>query len=257
MVEHCDVLAIGAHPDDAEIGCGGTLARLAARGTRVGIVDLSAGELGTRGDVVTRRREAESAAAILGVAWRRCLGLPDGSLSASDPTHLHALVGALRAAAPRTVFLPHPDDPHPDHGATASLVLRAAVLANLARFQPTLGAPHPVSLMLAYPGPRQLLQPALVVDVGECAAAKRRALAAHASQFDPGAGAPTHLASGYFVAAVEGRDRAYGNLIGREFGEGFVVFGGPSADEIAWLLGTAGAEPGARSPDPDSGGRGR
>jgi bacillithiol biosynthesis deacetylase BshB1 len=257
VVEGCDVLAIGAHPDDVEIGCGGTLARLAARGVRVGIVDLSRGELGTRGDVPTRRREAEAAAAILGAAWRTCLGLPDAGVRAEDPAHLEAVVGALRAAAPRAVFLPHPADPHPDHGATARLLLQGVVVGNLARFRPELGGAHRVRLVLAYPGPRQLIEPTLVVDIGTGGVSKQRALAAHASQFDPGAGSPTQLASGYFLAAVEGRDRAYGNLIGCAFGEGFVGFGALPADEIAWLLGTVGAEPGARSPDSGSGGRGK
>jgi N-acetylglucosamine malate deacetylase 1 len=238
VVERCDVLAVGAHPDDVEIGCSGTLARLVARGARIGIVDLTAGELGTRGEVATRRREAEAAAEVLGVEWRACLGLPDGGVRVDDAAQLGAVVGTLRAAQPRAVLLPHPDDPHPDHGATSRLLLRASVLANLARYRPELGAAHHVRLLLAYLGPRQLLEPALVVDVSAQAAVKRRALAAHASQFDPGAGNPTHLASGHFLAAIEGRDRACGNLVGCEFGEGFVGFGALPADELAWLLGS-------------------
>jgi bacillithiol biosynthesis deacetylase BshB1 len=240
VVEHCDVLAVGAHPDDVEIGCGGTLALLVGRGVRVGIVDLSAGELGTRGDVAARRREAEAAAAVLGAAWRTCLGLPDGGVRDDDSAQVDAVVGAVRGAAPRAVFVPHPGDPHPDHGAAARLLQRAVVLANVARFLPASGAAHHTRLVLAYPGPRQLLEPALVVDIGAHAEAKRRALAAHASQFDPHAGPPTHLASGHFLAALEGRDRAYGNLIGCEFGEGFVGLGALPADEVAWLLGCKG-----------------
>jgi bacillithiol biosynthesis deacetylase BshB1 len=257
VVERCDVLAVGAHPDDVEIGGGGTLARLAARGVRIGIVDLSSGELGTRGDVPTRRREAETAASILGAAWRTCLGLPDGGVRADDPAHLEAVVGTLRAAAPRAVFVPHPADPHPDHGAAARLLLQGSVVANLARFRPELGSAHRVRLVLAYPGPRQLIEPTLVVDIGAHAAGKRRALAAHTSQFDPQAGSPTQLASGYFLAAIEGRDRAYGNLIGCEFGEGFVSFGAVSADELVWLLRGGDADTGRRTPDPGAGGRGR
>lgn len=257
MVERCDVLAVGAHPDDVEIGCAGTLARLAARGARVGIVDLSAGELGTRGDVARRRREAQAAAGVLGAAWRTCLGLPDGGVCATDPAQLETVVGALRAASPRAVLLPHPEDPHPDHGATARLLLRAFVFANLARFRPELGAPHRVCLALAYPGPRQLIEPALVVDISPHAAIKRKALAAHASQFDPGAGAPTHLASGHFADAIEGRDRACGNLVGCELGEGFAGFGAVSADEVAWLLGGGGEQPAPRSAGHRAGGKGR
>ncbi len=238
MVERCDVLAVGAHPDDVEIGCGGTVARLAARGVLVGILDLTAGELATRGDVATRRREAEAACRILAAAWRTCLRLPDGDIRGHDPAQVAAVVGALRTATPRAVLLPHPDDPHPDHGAAARLLLRSVVFANLARFRPELGPAHRVRLVLAYPGARQLLEPGVVVDVTAFAAAKRGALAEHSSQFESRAGAPTHLASGHFLAAVEGRDRACGNTVGCEFGEGFAAFGAVSADELAWLLGS-------------------
>jgi LmbE family N-acetylglucosaminyl deacetylase len=118
-------------------------------------------------------------------------------------------------------------------------VRRAGFFSGLARFFPELGAAHRPNLVLAYPGARQVLQPSLIVDISAHVGAKREALAAHASQFDRAAGAPTHLASGHFLAAVEGRDRACGNLIGCEFGEGLATVGTPSADELAWLFGGA------------------
>ena len=237
MVERCDVLAVAAHPDDAELGCGGTLARLAATGKIVGMLDLTAGELATRGDVGTRRAEAKAAASALAAAWRRCLGLPDGGLSDEAEDQLAALVGALRSAAPRAILLPHPDDPHPDHGAAYRLIRRAVFVGAIARWRPEIGAPHRPRLLLAYLGPRQLWRPDLVLDVTPHYEAKRSALAAHASQFEPGAGATTHLASGYFLAAIEGRDRACGNTSGYEFGEGFAAVGPLPGDEVAWLLG--------------------
>ena len=237
MVERCDVLAVGAHPDDVEIGCGGTLARLAAAGRRVGILDLTAGELGTRGDAELRAREAEAAARALGVAWRSCLALPDGSLRGDDKSQSVAVVGAIRASAPRALLLPHPEDPHPDHGEALALLVRASFLSGLARWKPELGPTQRPRLHLLYPGARQLVQPVVVVDVGAWYAAKRQALTAFASQFEPAGGAATHLASGHFLAAVEGRDRACGNLIGCELGEGFAALGALPADELAWLLG--------------------
>ena len=257
MVARCDVLAVAAHPDDAELGCGGTLARLAAAGRTVGMLDLAAGELATRGGAETRRAEAEVAARTLGVAWRHCLRFPDGGISGEQNDQVAALVGALRSAMPRALLLPHGDDPHPDHGAAHALVRRAVVLGSLARWRPDLGAPHRPRLLLAYPGPRQLWRPDLVIDVSSCYGAKRAALAAHASQFDPGGGAPTHLASGHFLAAVEGRDRASGNTAGYEFGEGFIALGPLPADEVAWVVGGSGSHPGARLPDRGPGGRAR
>jgi len=237
MVERCDVLAVGAHPDDVDLGCGATVARLANRGLRVGILDLTAGELGTRGDVALRRREAEAAGRELAAAWRSCLDLPDGGLQADADDQLAAVVGVLRAAAPRTLLLPHPDDPHPDHGAAARLLARAAFISGLARWRAELGPATKARLLLAYPGPRQLFEPTLVVDTSAVYDRKRAALAAHASQFEPEMGPPTHLSSGHFLAAVEGRDRACGNLIGVEFGEGFAPVGPIRAEEVAWLVG--------------------
>jgi bacillithiol biosynthesis deacetylase BshB1 len=237
MVSACDVLAVGAHPDDVELGCGATMARLAVARLRVAIADLTAGETATRGTPELRSQEAAAAAGALAVAWRTCLGLPDAGLSAADEQQVLAVVRLLRAAMPRAVLLPHPGDPHPDHAAAAALVLRASFLAGVARWHADTGAPHRPRLLLAYAGPRQLLQPDLVVNVTASYAAKRAALAAHASQFSIEAGAATHLASGFFLPAIEGRDRAAGNTVGCELGEGFTALGPLPADDLAWLLG--------------------
>jgi bacillithiol biosynthesis deacetylase BshB1 len=237
VVAGCDVVAFGAHPDDVELGCGATLSRLVAAGRRVGIVDVTAGEVGTRGNATRRAAEAAAAAGQLRVAWRICLELADAGLAASDEAQRCAVAGVLRRARPRVVFLPHWSDPHPDHGATGWLLRHASFLAGVKRWHPELGPPHRPRLLLAYPGPRQLLEPQLVVDVTASYAAKRAALAAYASQFEPGEGNPTHLASGYFLAAIEGRDRAVGNTVGCELGEGFAPVGPVSADEVAWLVG--------------------
>lgn len=254
----CDVLAVGAHPDDAELGCGATLARLATAGRRVAILDLTAGELGTRGDVEVRADEADAAGRALGVSWRHCLGLPDGGLDGGHDGQLAAVVRVVRAAVPRVVLLPDARDPHPDHAATAALVRRATFLAGVGKYGAELGAPWRPRLLLAYPGPRQQLTVDLVVDVTSVYARKRAALAAHASQFDPATGGtPTHLASGHFLAAIEGRDRMAGGSVGVEFGEGFVGCGAIPADVVAWLFGDAGADCGFPPPDPAAGGQER
>lgn len=240
MVDTCDVLAVGAHPDDVELGCGGLLARLSRSGKVVGIADLTAGETGTRGDVASRRAEAEAAAQVLCAAWRVCLQLPDGGLDSHSAEQLAGIVKVLRAARPRVVLLPDAGDPHPDHGAAAGLVSRACTWGGVAGWHRDLGAPHRPRLLLAYPGPRQVVRPDIGVDVSAVYEAKRSACAAHRSQFDPAAGPPTHLASGHFLAAIEGRDRAVGNAIGVEFAEGFNGLGPLPGDELAWLL-TAGS----------------
>jgi len=248
VVKRCDVLAIGAHPDDVELGCGATLARLAARGLVVGIVDLTAGEAGTRGDAAVRCDEAERASAALGVAWRLCLDLPDGSLAADSAARIH-LIRVLRAARPRVMLIPASGDPHPDHIAAAALAAAAGFASGAGGISPEAGPRHRVALLLAYPGPRQILIPTLIVDVTATYPAKRAALAAHASQFDPAGGAATHLASGHFLAAIEGRDRLAGNAIGVESGEGFQALGPLAADEVAWLLGPPAAAVGNPAAD--------
>jgi N-acetylglucosamine malate deacetylase 1 len=240
VVTGCDVLALGAHPDDVELGCGGTVARLAAAGLRVGILDLTAGELGTRGTVEQRHREAVQAAQTLGAHWRDCLQLPDGGLQGTGQQQLDTVVRALREAAPRFLLAPHPDDPHPDHSAASTLIRHAIFLAGVAKFAPGTSPALRPRLLLFYPGPRQLVCPTIAVDVGRWYEAKRRALAAHASQFEPGAGPATHLASGHFLAAIEGRDRAAGNTVGCELAEGFVIAGPILADDLALLLGGGG-----------------
>lgn len=237
MVGPCGVLAVGAHPDDIELGCGATLGRLAKAGRTVGILDLTAGESATRGTAEGRRLEAGEAAGHLGARWRECAGLPDGRIVQDDERQTAALVSVLRSAAPRVMLIPHWEDPHPDHRAGGLLCRRSAFLAGVGGFHPELGPPVRPGLVLAYPGPRQLLSPDLVVDVSMSYDRKRAALLAYASQFAPAPGAPTHLASGFFLMAVEGRDRAAGNTIGVEFGEGFVACEPLSGDHVAWMLG--------------------
>lgn len=238
MVDVCDVLAVGAHPDDVELGCGGLLARLSDSGMVVGIADLTAGELGTRGDAARRKAEGEEASRALHAAWRICLGLPDGGLDSHNAEQLAVIVGVLRSARPRVVLVPDAGDPHPDHRAAAGLVSRACTWSGVKSWRPERGAPHRPRLLLAYPGPRQMSMPGIAIDVSAFHAAKRAACAAHRSQFDPAAGPPTHLASGHFLAAIEGRDRAVGNTIGVEFAEGFNGLGPLPGDELVWLLAT-------------------
>jgi len=113
VVGPCDVLAVGAHPDDVELGCGATVGRLAASGRPVAIVDLSAGEAATRGTPEGRRQEAQAAAELLGLLWRECLGLPDGRLDQASPDQTAAVVAVLRVAAPRVMLVPHCSAPVP------------------------------------------------------------------------------------------------------------------------------------------------
>lgn len=226
--ETVDVLAIGAHPDDVELGCGGTLAALVRAGRRVGILHLTGGEAGTRGTPAERRREAERAAGELGAATVDFLALGDGALR-TGPDEEDQVIAVLRRRRPELVFAPTPADRHPDHGRAHRLVVDAAFYAGLGRRAS--GAPHRPAALFSYPQ-HDPIAPAFVVDVTATWAIKMRALDAYASQLHPGgaggapasaaAGPATKVASREFRLAVEGRARHYGQLVNAEFGEAFL-----------------------------------
>jgi bacillithiol biosynthesis deacetylase BshB1 len=212
------LLAIAAHPDDAEIGAGAILAGLASRGIAVGVLDLTRGELASNGTPETRAEEAAQAAQELGLAWRWNAGLPEWPWT--EGPGVEVLVKAFRACRPDVVLAPYPGDRHPGHVWAARLAAEARQLAGTRRWRDDLGPPH---------RPRRLFHyfvngdtvPSLVVDVSQDYHRKQAALAAHASQFQPTNGSvPTVLNSGAFLRLVESRDRHFGAMIGVEFGEG-------------------------------------
>ena len=196
-----DALCFGAHPDDVELTSGGLAARLAAHGHAVGIADLTRGELGTRGDVDTRAREAQAAAEILGVSLRVSLGLPDGGLARHDAGQLKAVVECLREYRPGLVIAPDRHDEHPDHVEASYLVARACYLAGLAHYPARGERFRPGRLVFALY--RSAAAPHLVVDVTAEWPKRVAALRAHKSQLDPAAGPGTYLTEPGFVAAVE------------------------------------------------------
>jgi bacillithiol biosynthesis deacetylase BshB1 len=218
-----DLLVFGPHPDDIEIGMGGTVALHTSRGDRVGLVDLTRGELGSNGTPDERVAEAAEASAVLGAALRLNLGLPDGALSADDDGQVDAVVRCVRAHRPRAIAIPHWDDRHPDHGRASGLLRQAIFRAGLRRVV-TAEDPWRAEWVCHYfindSGP-----PSLVVDVSEVYEIKRRALACHRTQFAPqgGAATATRLTSPLFAQLVESRDAQFGALAGVRFAEGFVV----------------------------------
>ena len=217
-----DLLAIGPHPDDIEIGIGGIVAKHAALGRGVGLCDLTAGEMGSNGTVEERLAEAEAAREVLGARWRVNLRLPDRAIG-SAPEHLVSIASLVRQARPRTVALPYWSDRHPDH-VTASHVLTNAVFnAGLRRF-PADGSPWKPDWVCYY-FINDSVPPSFVVDVSEHYETKRRALASHVSQFRPAApdAVPTRLTASTFSQLIESRDAQFGALAGVAFAEGIVV----------------------------------
>jgi bacillithiol biosynthesis deacetylase BshB1 len=219
-----DVAGFCAHPDDAELVMGGTLALEAARGRRVCLVDLTRGESGSRGTPETRAAEAAEAARILGVAHRESLGLRDARLEAT-PEQRDTAVEALRRLRPRVVLLQHWRQRHPDHAAASRLVYDASFLAGLRNYRPELGAPfRPAKLAYAVTMTEATdLAPSFVVDVTSAWDVKMRAIAAFRSQFTPAPGETGPLPLDRFREAVELACRRHGQRVGVRYGEGFVT----------------------------------
>jgi len=235
-----DVLAVGAHPDDAELGCGGTLALLAQAGKRVGLLHLTTGEAGSRGTAEKRRREAENAAAALGAVALAFLDCGDGGLR-HGLAEEDALIAELRRLRPELVLGPTPADRHPDHGRAHRLVADACFYAGLARRGA--GKPHRPAAVFSYMQ-HDPFAPSFVVDVTAGWEAKQSALDAYESQLhqprssEPGGGwatapattqvpvlpppgAATKVSSPEFRLAVAGRAQHFGLMIGAAYGEPF------------------------------------
>ncbi len=224
MQDPVDVLAVSAHPDDAELNAGGTLCLLAKQGYRTGIVDLTRGELGTRGSPALRSKEAERASAVMGLAFRCNLGLPDGGITAS-PEHRLQLISVLRQVRPRVVLLHPTACRHPDHARAARLTLEACFYSGLEKLptgpQPAEAAWRPNHLL--HFEEVQQMDHSFVVDVSQTWDQRMRAVRAYGSQFysPENAGAKTFISTPAFLRWVEARARALGFSIGAEYGEAF------------------------------------
>ena len=221
-IEPVDLLAIGPHPDDIEIGMGGTVARHTALGYRVGMCDLTAGEMGSNGTVDERLAEAEAARAVLNAAWRINLRLPDRALGSSDE-HARAIAGLVRRSRPQAVAIPYWSDRHPDHVAASRLLTDGVFNAGLRRYTADGDAWKPE--WICYYFINDSAVPSFVIDVSDQYETKRRALACHVTQFRPAGqnAIATRLTSSTFQQLIESRDAQFGALAGVPYAEGFVV----------------------------------
>ncbi len=236
-----DVLAIAAHPDDVELTCGGTLTKLKQRGYRFGIVDLTRGEMGTRGTPEIRATEAKRAAEILGADFRETLDLGDGGLRRGREEEL-AVIEVIRRHTPRIVFTPFPDDRHPDHRRAGQLVTDAAYYAGTRKIV----TKHPAHR------PQQTIYfstfightPEFLVDVTDVIDVRRAAMRAFESQFhkEGSTEPPTVLAQKSFLEMIEARAREYGAMINVEFAEGFLASRPPRIEDLVKAF--EGNEPG-------------
>jgi bacillithiol biosynthesis deacetylase BshB1 len=222
-----DILAFGAHPDDVELGCGGTLLGAVAEGKKVGVIDLTKGELGTRGTVDQRIKEAQKASQVLGITVRENLGMADGFFENNKANQL-LIIETIRRFQPSIIFCNAPEDRHPDHGRAAQLIEDAAFLAGLAKIETTYNgvaqsAWRPTQVF-HYIQSRSLT-PNFVVDISAQMEKKMESILAHSSQFyDPNSKEPeTFISSTAFLEFVKGRAKELGQQIGVQYAEGFIT----------------------------------
>ena len=220
MTEPLDVLAVMAHPDDAEILCGGALLKSADAGERTGVLDLTAGEAGTRGTRESRAREATAAAELLGLADRRCAGLPDAGLI-NDRESRVAVAREIRTLRPRVVVTHWLQGRHPDHGAAARLARDASFLAGLRNF-PGGGAPHrTMKVVYALAFREDPVKPTFVIDITDQMERKVAALAAYGTQFEGKTGMGEVFPAGRrpFFKQLRSTHALYGSLVRCAYGE--------------------------------------
>lgn len=217
------MLAFGAHPDDVEVGAGGLVARLVKSGLRVAIVDITAGEMSTNGTPDERAREAQRAGAILGVAWRKCLGIADRDIALTKPNLLQ-IVEIIRDFKPKLILCPYWQDRHPDHINAAKLVQEAYFDAGLCKVSTKSSAFRPAQVWHYFLS--QASEPKFTVDISEYYSIKKSAILAHQTQF----GSYLKLKDtflnagpGSLLSLIESRDRYFGSLIGCMYGEGFTT----------------------------------
>lgn len=219
-----DVLAIFAHPDDVELAVGGTLLKMKHLGYRTGALDVTRGEMGTRGTAEKRAQEAQQAAEILRLDLRENLELVDGHVFVDDASRVK-LVRLLRRLKPKVILTHQLNDPHPDHDHIAHLVRESARLASMRRYDEETGVEKITVPIVAHNIFSRLVAPSFIVDISDFLATKMEAIRAHSSQFyDPNSSEPeTRLTSKTFLLELESRSRHFGSMIGVEAGEPYYV----------------------------------
>lgn len=232
-----DILAIFAHPDDMELAVGGTLLKMKKLGYRTGALDITQGEMGTRGTMEGRANEAVEAGRILKLDVRENLGLPDGHVYADNESRTK-LVRALRTLKPKVMLTHQEGDPHPDHNHIVQLVRESARLASMYKYDEETGDQKIEVPIVAHNIFSRLVAPSFIVDISQFLEEKMAAIRAHRSQFyDPESTDPeTRLSSKDFLVQLENRSRFFGSLIGTPAGEPFYVREALNIDDPVALL---------------------
>jgi N-acetylglucosamine malate deacetylase 1 len=230
-----DLLAIAAHRDDCELTCGGTLARAVRQGHRVGVLDLTCGEMGTRGSAELRAEESMRAAKVLGITQRENLGLPDAGI-VNDPSTRERLARAIRQFRPRVVIAPALEGRHPDHRVSAQLIRDACFIAGLAKVAPDVPKHRPLKILHTLAYRQDFVRPTFVVDVSDVFELKLEAIRCYESQFEGETQAGEVYPSGEPLEDVVRHYGAYyGTLIRRRYGEPYFTTEMVAVDDVVSL----------------------
>jgi len=230
-----DLLAIAAHPDDVELTCGGTLIKMAQRGYKTGVLDLTAGEMGTRGTPETRAKEAAKAARILRVTWRGNLGVPDSDVQPAR-AHKLRLAAVIRKLRPKTVILPYWEARHPDHYHASTLGYEGCFLAGLKQVPLEGEAYRPFKIL--YSTVYAEVRPTFVVDITAQFEARNKAILAYTSQFTRKKGeleSKVFLAIDRLVEEMTQLSGYYGQMVGVKYGEPFLTKELMQVDDVVTL----------------------
>lgn len=235
-----DILAIGVHPDDVELSCSGTVAKHIAQGKKVGLLDLTRGELGTRGSAELRTKEANESAKLLGAAFRTQLNFKDGFFT-NDEEHQREIIQQIRKHQPDIVLCNAVSDRHPDHGRSAKLATDACFYSGLVKIETTLDGevqkawrPKAVYHYIQ----DQFIHPDFVVDISDFIDIKQKSIMAFSSQFyNPKSGEPeTPISSREFLESLNSKMTLWGRAIGVRYAEGFTVNRYPGVNSLFDLL---------------------
>jgi N-acetylglucosamine malate deacetylase 1 len=220
MSHTLDILAIGAHPDDVEIGMGGTIANYTNKGFKIGICDLTMAELSSNGTIAIRQDEAKLAGEILGITKRIQLSLPDRGLYITESA-IQSIVTIIRKYRPKIVFVPYFEDRHPDHGQCSKLVEEAVFSAGIRKYKDGLDQPSHKVQTIYYYMINGFHKPDFVIDISGAIDKKLESLRAYSSQFEKTEESTnTPLTNGY-IESVENRERLFGKEVGVSYAEGF------------------------------------
>lgn len=236
-----DILAIAAHPDDIELGCSGAMMQEAKKGKKIGIVDLTNGELGTRGTAETRREEAEAAAKVMKLDAREDLGLPDGFFE-NKPEHQLKVIQAIRKYRPEIVLTNAPHDRHPDHGRASKLVYDSCFLSGLIKIKTEWEGKDQQPWrpkQIFYFIQAHYIDPEFIIDISNVIEEKKEAIRCFKTQFLASADDPvqTYISTPKFFEGVIQRNAMWGTMIGAEYGEGFLSskkLGLKNLDSLIW-----------------------